>query len=73
MATTDAMRDCEDVTNTRALQMIFTTKTILILLIIQMIALLAYNFSGMCVTGLSLSLHERFRVSPFLQYRPIIS
>jgi len=31
--------------------MIFTTKSILLLLIVQMIALLAYNFAGMCVTG----------------------
>ena len=38
-------------------QMIFTTKTILILLIIQMIALLAYNFSGMCVTGSAFSIN----------------
>lgn len=33
------------------LHMIFTTKSILLLLIVQMIALLAYNFAGMCVTG----------------------
>ena len=34
-------------------QMIFTTRVILVLLIIQMVALLLYNFSGMCVTGAS--------------------
>ena len=36
------------------LQMITSSHAIAIILIIQMIALLAYNFSGMCVTGKNL-------------------
>ena len=31
--------------------MIGSSRTIAIILVIQMIALLAYNFAGMCVTG----------------------
>lgn len=34
-----------------ALQMIFHSKPIAIVLLIDMVALLMYNFSGMCVTG----------------------
>lgn len=33
------------------LQMIFHSKPIAIVLLIDMVALLMYNFSGMCVTG----------------------
>ena len=34
-----------------ALQMIFHSRPIAIVLLIDMVALLMYNFSGMCVTG----------------------
>lgn len=34
------------------LQMIFHSKAIAIVLLIDMVALLMYNFSGMCVTGI---------------------
>ena len=39
-----------------ALQMIFHSRPIAIVLLIDMVALLMYNFSGMCVTGTALRL-----------------
>ena len=39
-----------------ALQMIFHSRPIAIVLLIDMVALLMYNFSGMCVTGKALCL-----------------
>ena len=36
-----------------SVQMIFTTKAIFFLLLVHMFALLMYNFSGMCVTGVN--------------------
>ena len=38
-----------------SVQMIFTTKAIFFLLLVHMFALLMYNFSGMCVTGVNFS------------------
>ena len=39
-----------------ALQMIFHSRPIAIVLLVDMVALLMYNFSGMCVTGEALHL-----------------